>query len=148
MQPNTNGQDIWQFNRTVTSRLMGINIANLMIGQRLMLREGFWRGVGVQAAGWAFINLLIALVGGTLTNRRLDSLDQPFDPEVMHKEARNLRRLLWINTGLDVFYMLGGWRFARQRGRDKPLMRGMGIGIVIQGALLFVFDLFHARRVP
>ena len=42
--------------------------------------------------------------------------------------------------------MLGGMWLARTRGNDNEKLRGMGWGIVIQGAFLFIFDFVHAAR--
>jgi len=139
---------IWQFNRQVSSRLLQINIVNMMLGQRLLRYEGFWKGVGTQAVAWSSINIAIAFFGNLFTRRRLDKLENPFEVSVVTKEAVNLRRVLWINTGLDVLYMVGGLILARTRGKQSAFARSNGMGIVLQGLLLFVFDLVHALRVP
>ena len=55
-----------------------------------------------------------------------------------------------VNTGLDVLYVLGGWRAMRGRGSADTRWRGRGLGIVLQGGFLFFFDLLNAlalRRV-
>ncbi|MEP7292887.1 MAG: hypothetical protein ABI835_13980, partial [Chloroflexota bacterium] len=57
-------------------------------------------------------------------------------------EAHTLRRLLEVNTLLDLIYMFGGRSLIRHGSR------GTGWGIVIQGTFLFLFDLFHAGSVP
>ena len=64
------------------------------------------------------------------------------------REAGGLRRLLWINAGLDVLYVAGGLLLAFTLGRRSPFAAGSGWGIVLQGAFLFGFDLLHARGVP
>ncbi|MBN1486484.1 MAG: hypothetical protein JW981_02505 [Anaerolineae bacterium] len=55
-----------------------------------------------------------------------------------------MRRILSVNTGLDVLYVGGGLLVAKSKGRDDDVWRGAGSGIVVQGAFLFFFDLFHA----
>lgn len=137
--------NIWRFNEMLSRRLLTWNILNIAAGLWLVQRAGFWRGFGSQSVGWGFINLGIAAVGRAVTRRRLAALDDPYITEVMVKETRNLRRILWINTGLDVLYMLGGWQFTRTQGQHNESRRGAGWGIVVQGWLLFVFDLIHAR---
>ncbi|MCC6615742.1 MAG: hypothetical protein IT320_19890 [Anaerolineae bacterium] len=62
------------------------------------------------------------------------------------REGNNLRRLLWINAGLDILYMIGGW-WTTLRAR-KPWLRGVGLGVILQGLALFIFDLFHASQTP
>lgn len=136
--------NIWQFNEMLLRRLLAWNIPNVAAGLWLLQRAGFWQGFGSQSIGWGFINLGIATVGRAVTRRRLAALDDPYVTDVMVKETRNLRRILWVNTGLDVLYMLGGWQFARTQGHHNQWRRGAGWGIVLQGWLLFVFDLIHA----
>lgn len=138
--------NIWQFNELLTRRLLAWNIPNIVAGLWLTRQAGFWRGFASQAIGWGFISVCIAVIGRMLTRRRYLILDDPYATDVMVKETRNLRRILWINTGLDVLYMLGGWHFARTRGQADEARRGAGWGIVLQGWLLFVFDLIHARQ--
>ena len=139
--------NIWQFNALLTRRLFGWNVINLAIGIVLGRNtDALWRGIGSQAVGWSIINFAIALLGGRATRKRAAKPDA-VQTEILATESRNLRRLLWINAGLDVGYMLGGWWYSN-REVARPFRRGMGLGIIIQGALLFVFDVIHALQVP
>jgi hypothetical protein len=65
-------------------------------------------------------------------------------PAVQAAEKRKLGRILWVNAGLDVFYVLGGASAARTRGADDEHWRGRGVGIMAQGGFLFFFDLVNA----
>jgi hypothetical protein len=136
--------NIWHFSRLVSSRLMRWGLANVVVGAILSRhRDSLWRGVGTQAAGWGLVNALIALFGAVSTQNKIASLPNPGLPAPQHKEKTFLKRLLWINAGLDVLYVLGGaWLTQRDKGDD--VMRGHGLGIVLQGSFLFVFDLLHA----
>lgn len=140
---------IWDFQRAVSGRLATWAAVSATIGGFLLLARGerraFWHGVGVQAIGWAVINFAIALFGQRAGAARERSPGAQL-PYTLAKESRGLFRLLWINAGLDILYMLGGWSWAR-RSRDER-GRGHGIGIVIQGAFLFVFDVIHGLLVP
>ena len=139
--------NIWEFNALLTRRLFGWNVINMAVGFVLGRNtDALWRGIGSQAIGWAVINFAIALFGGTATQKRAVKPDA-LQVEKLAKESRNLRRLLWINAGLDVGYMLGGWWYS---GREmaRPFRRGIGLGIIIQGALLLMFDVIHALQVP
>lgn len=136
--------NIWNFQRTLNQRLLRINIVNAIIGLSLARRKGLIKGIGAQAVGWAIINIAIAVVGGELTRRRLDNLESPNAPHIQHKEKRNLRNILLINCCLNPLYILGGWRFARSR--KSGFMRGNGYGIMLQGALLACFDIYHVRQ--
>ncbi len=139
---------IWQFNSLLSNRLRNWNLLNMLVGGALLLAKPFWRGFGSQNIGWGVINLAIAFFGNYFTQQRYEKLDDPLQSAIQAKEARNLRRILWINTGLDVLYMLGGYRLVQTRGAQDERWRGMGWGIILQGVLLFVFDLIHARAVP
>ena len=93
------------------------------------------RAFGQQNAAWGAIDLAIAAIATRQST-------PPTTPK--------LRRLLWINTGLDVGYVLGGAWFASTTpdlgGRVTPeRARGHGAAVIVQGAALFVLDLTHAR---
>ncbi len=139
--------NIWQFNGLVTRRLFAWNVINMAVGV-LMGRSSHdeRRGMASQAVGWAGVNFAIAFFGGRATRKR-EQQANALEATTLAKEARNLKRLLWLNAGLDVGYMLGGWWYA-QREAARPFRRGVGRGIIIQGALLLVFDVVHALLVP
>ena len=138
-------ENIWEFQAKLSGRLFMINMLNMSLGERLIRRKGFWRAFGIQALVWGIINIGIAVLGRIMSNKRMDKLENPLDDAVMKKETRNLRMILWFNAGLDVLYMLIGLRFIR-KSNGKPKKQGTGFGIMLQGLLLFVFDLVHARE--
>jgi len=136
--------NIWDFNRALTRRLALVNVVNVLVGKRLLREQGIWYGIGTQAVGWGLINIGIAVFGRLSTARRLERLDNPLDEQVMEQERRSLRRILLINTPLNLLYMWGGYRLAQsEKARQDSVMRGNGWGIIIQGAILFVNDLAH-----
>jgi hypothetical protein len=139
---------IWEFHRVVTGRLFRLNLINVLVGLSLQRCGRFLGGIGTQAVGWGVINIAIALIGAALTRRRYRRIDDPYAASLLHKERRSLRRLLIINAGLDVLYMLGGYHLADKQGKTSESVRGHGWGIVIQGALLLIFDLIHAFALP
>lgn len=137
---------LWRFQQRLTGILLGWAAAS--IGAGLALRRGgdaLRCGVGGQYVVWGVINALIALMG-----RRGASRQRSAAPMDAAAQKRTLSRLLWVNTGLDVLYVLGGWRVMRGRGSADARWRGRGLGIVLQGGFLFFFDLLNAlalRRV-
>jgi len=139
---------IWDFQDTLSRRLLlwsGLSI----VGGALLLAfaaSPWWRGFGVQALAWGAIDAAIALFGQRAALKRRASGAR--GPEVFQLEARNLRRLLWINTGLDVLYVAGGLVLVQTLGAQNAFAAGNGWGIVLQGGFLFVFDLLHALAVP
>lgn len=135
----------WDFSAVLTRRLMQWSMVSAALGLLMSARGGFWAGVGSQFIGWAAVNLGITYFGTRGTNQRRARLGKDAHTQAVQvREARGLRRLLLINAGLDVLYMLGGALMMRRQGERT---RGAGLGIVLQGAFLFVFDLFHAATI-
>ncbi|SDG01322.1 DUF6992 family protein [Klenkia brasiliensis] len=81
------------------------------------------RAFGRQTAGWGAVDGVIAAAGARNRRRR-----GPTDP------AR-LRRVLLVNAGLDVGYLVAG--AALLRG-DR--WRGDGAAVLVQGAFLLALD--------
>ena len=126
---------IQPFTHTLARRLFLWGALSTIGGVILQFsRRPFWIGVGQQAIGWGLIDTLIALAAGRSASRSFS--------------GQTLRRILLINAGLDVLYMLGGFLFARTKGAADDKLRGQGWGIVLQGLFLFKFDLIHALLAP
>ncbi|MFC3687042.1 DUF6992 family protein [Aquipuribacter hungaricus] len=92
-------------------------------------------GVARQTVAWGAVDLGVAAL----------SLRPP-RPAPEPQAAASLRRLLLLNSVLDVGYVVAGvllWRAGTVRGRDS---RGDGAGVVVQGAFLLVLDTVHAAR--
>lgn len=128
---------IWDFQKTLTRRLLSWSILSIVAGIPLWLDTYRpIKNIGTQFLAWGAIDGLIALVGWRSAEKRQLTADPA-------NETRKLRRILWLNTGLDVGYMLGGgWLLSKE---DKA-KQGTGLGILIQGAFLFLFDLWHVLR--
>jgi hypothetical protein len=141
-------QSIWQFQKMLTRRLFVWSGVTIAAGLGMQPGGQFWRAVGTQAIGWGAIDAIIAWFGQFSAQRKQARLPDPQSPTVVVKETRNLRRLLWVNTVLDVFYITGGLLLALTRGKTNRTWRGHGWGIIIQGGFLFLFDLYHALRLP
>lgn len=130
----------------LTRSLAGWAVASMAVGGALALvarsRVGAdserIAGFARQTLAWGAIDLAIAGAG-------LRSEQRPVpDPA---DAARSLRRLLVVNSALDVGYVAAGLalvRAGRVRGRDSV---GDGVGVVVQGGFLLVLDLVHAVRV-
>lgn len=140
--------DIWQFQFSLTRRLMLWSVGSILLGLGMLLfRTLFWNGLAFQFIAWGGIDLLIAWGGMTGTRKRRAKLTEEQAAAAIPQETRKLRRILWINTGLDVLYVLGGALLALFQ-RSQALWLGTGLGIVIQGSFLFFFDWLHARQLP
>ena len=147
---------IWDLQDALTRRLLLWSALSVTAGAGLLLfGDAFWRGFGLQALVWGVIDAGIAIFGRRGADRRLSrQISEGADlRDLAEREAQNLRRLLWINTGLDVLYVAGGIALvntlgASSLGPSAAFARGNGWGIVVQGAFLFLFDLLHALAVP
>lgn len=139
--------NIWQFQNRVSARLLRWGLGSMLAGFLMRFGGRAWKNAGNQFIMWGLIDAAIAVFGHITSQDRIDRMQNPGAAEVKREEATQLSRLLWINTILDVFYVLGGWLWMR-RDRGDGSARGNGAGVIIQGLFLFVFDLFHALNVP
>lgn len=140
------GTGIYKFEAALSSRLMVWAGASVLAGAPLTLvGSSFWRGFGVQAVAWGVIDGVIAFGGGRGAASKA-ARPENHTPARQAEERDKMRRVLAINAGLDVAYVVGGLALVRTRGRDNVFLRGTGWGIAAQGAFLLGFDLFHARR--
>lgn len=136
--------DIWQFQAQLAEKLLAWSGASVTGGVgMLLLGDRFWRGLGSQCIGWGAIDALIALFGLRSALNKADAPDAHTSERQAH-ERTTLRRILWINTSLDVGYVAGGILLALTRGKRNRFLRGVGWGIAFQGGFLFFFDLLHA----
>jgi carboxylesterase len=149
-------QMVWDFSIVLARRLLLWSALSIATGVALMAlyppwRETFGGGFGLQAVLWGAIDAGIAGFGIANTRKSINAAagqDRAAVAAAARRDAERLKRLLWINTGLDVLYVAGGLTWALTRGATDPFAAGTGWGIVLQGAFLFLFDLLHARAVP
>jgi hypothetical protein len=138
--------DIWKFQTQLTRRLTLWAALSILAGLLLLFPNEFTSGMGIQFIAWGLIDLLIAVFGARSARRRKARLSLNELPAAAPKETASLKQILLINTGLDVLYVAGGIALIWTLGSDSASWRGHGWGIIIQGAFLFFFDLFHALK--
>lgn len=96
-------------------------------------------------AYWNTINLGIAGASYFLARK---NTYQPIALEKNTKEQKAIEKVLLINTGLDVGYMLTGF-YLQNRSKQQNLlenkyqMKGYGQSLVLQGGFLLAFDVFQ-----
>ena len=102
-------------------------------GHRSALLDHF----GIQTAAWGGIELALSL-------KRLNQLELRD-----LAGATRLDRMLWLNIGLDVGYMMVGiallvlgWRLARRMG-----FVGAGLAVIVQGLALALLNLVLAGQI-
>ena len=91
--------------------------------------------------GWGAINLTLAGLG-YWSSMKADP--GSFDLASTIAEQHKIQKILLLNTGLDVGYVLGGaYLIERSKNTtDNPeRLKGFGRSIILQGGFLFVFDL-------
>jgi hypothetical protein len=101
--------DIWKFQQVLARRLLTWSVPSALIGLfLLLLGDSFWQAFGTQAVTWGVIDALIALGGRWQSGRRRAALGVTPDPDRIEKEGAKLKRVLWINTSLDLLYIAAG----------------------------------------
>lgn len=126
-----------QVRSSLTRALTAWSLASVLAGGVALARRPgpVATGVARQGLAWGAVDLGVAAL----------SLRPP-RPAPEQQAAASLRRLLLLNSVLDVGYVVAGallWRAGTVRGRDS---RGDGAGVVVQGAFLLVLDTVHAAR--
>lgn len=135
--------NIWDFQTRLTRRLLIWSVFSVVFSTLTFFSvNSLLRGLAIQFWVWGIIDAGIAIFGAYASAKKQAKLQA--DELAETKEANWLERILWINTALDVLYILGGLWLMQTWGTESPLWRGHGLGIVIQGGFLFFFDFFHA----
>jgi len=107
-------------------------LANRSTGSQKYFHQmnGYWNGVNLLIAGFGYYSAVA-------TNPEGLSLVHAFT------EQSNIEKLLLLNTGLDVGYVLGGlYLLERSKNSVKrsDQHNGFGKSIMLQGGFLFIFD--------
>lgn len=139
-------REVWRQEARLSAQIRAWAAASVLAGGALGLAgalggDPWLRAFGGQNAAWGLVDAGIAAVAD---RRRVAKLAAGADPR---RERRWLRRLLLLNAGLDVGYLLVGLAWLGRPGRPGRSAAGHGAAIVLQGGFLLVFDLAHARAV-
>lgn len=135
--------DFYAHQTQMSAVLLGWGVGSMVMGAL------WWRvpnksrqATGTQFLVWGAIDAALALNGlRTVGREAIDYADGKLSEADVDQKARVLRRILWVNYGLDNLYMIWGGRWMQS---DKPQRRGAGIGIFVQGAFLWIFDYLYA----
>jgi hypothetical protein len=125
-------------------RLLAWGASSVLVGTALIawlrvrgLRSPLLEQFAMLTAAWGTIEIILAfLARGSLMVRDVSA-------------ATRLDRLLWLNIGLDIGYVLVGLALAIagwQLGRRFKLV-GAGIGVVVQGGALVLLHLLFASQI-
>ncbi|HMO39635.1 MAG TPA: hypothetical protein PKC76_02970 [Saprospiraceae bacterium] len=125
-------------------------IGNIAAGAVLAgQRQGEDKYFHLMNIGWNTVNLSLATFGYL---HAIHTDPTSFDLQGAMAGQYRVEKILLLNTGLDVGYVLGGlYLIERAKNTDQRPERlsGFGKSIILQGSFLFVFDLasylVHAR---
>lgn len=148
--------------QTPDLQLEAFNQAHLDHQRRAMYALGGWAAVNIAGglylrgrtsgetrrfhemnALWNTVNLAIAGVGyyGVMT-----SDPGSWDVAESLRQQQNFQKILLLNAGIDVGYVLGGLYLTERAKRpdaDADQLRGYGKAVMLQGGFLFAFDLVN-----
>ncbi len=134
-------ENFYSYQQRRMSLLLGWGLLSSIVGLvTLCTQKAFWKQFGLQALTWGAIDAALALFGLAGANKKEErhALGELDEQDVV-KEAYGFHRILLLNTGLDVLYVVGGaWLLHRFQGRSDR--QGMGVGVIVQGLWLFLFD--------
>lgn len=127
----------------------GISVAS-GIGFSVQSDNTVLRYLGFQNIGWGAVNAAIAgfaLIGLSSQFAALETAGSGGLALLQElSEEQNFSKILLVNAGLDVGYMLvgGALMWAARNGLSRgDEFFGSGLGVVIQGAFLLAFDIWQ-----
>jgi hypothetical protein len=140
-------ENFYVYQRRALRPLLIWGVGSTIVGTLLTPLAGFWRQFGLQAAAWGAIDAALAIAGRRRALVRAEALAaHSLDDDEVARDAEQFRRVLLVNAGLDVLYILSGL-FTARRFRDRPDRVGLGVGIAVQGLFLLIFDALLARKI-
>ena len=139
---------IWDFQDALTRRLLLWSALSMFAGAALLLfGDAFWRGFGLQALVWGVIDAGIAIFGRRSANKLSQAGESR--PTLHRRAGRPESAPAAVDQHRARRAVRGRWsHFAIDSGPGSAFAHGNGWGIIVQGAFLFLFDLFHALTVP
>ena len=137
---------IWDYENLLARRLVLWAILCLIVGAgTLLFGAPLWKGLGLSALSWGVINILLA---SAILEKVSTHLGQHSTFHIEDSEANHLRKSLWRSNALDVLYAAAGTALLFFLDAEFPFWQGFGWGVILQGAFLFAFDLYHVLHVP
>lgn len=134
--------DYLDFEKRMVTKLAWWGVGSIFAGLVMRgSRDATVQGVGDQFFAWGAIDWLLAMAGlrGNNLSRQKIAVKALPESEIQQK-SQSMERLLALNTGLDVLYILGGWLLG---GDERPRRQGWSIGILVQALFLLFFDALH-----
>lgn len=118
---------------------------SILLGTLLLVAGSpFLKGIGLQALVWGAVDGILASIGAVRAWKR--SREAP-DEYRTTRDGLRLARILRVNAALDLVYIAVGIALV-VIFRAHPFGLGNGVGVIIQGTFLLVFDAVHGWRLP
>ncbi len=121
--------------------LFGWGSANVVGGSAMTLTGSGYSDFGLMSLAWGAINMAI-VTPSLFFSGRPDFDEVSFNEHV--REELRYQRIVAINAGLNVSYMLSG--AGMLHFGDTSQIRQFGSSIIVQGAFLFIYDLVLLRQ--
>lgn len=135
-----NEYDVLKHQKKAMNTLLGWSGASVIAGSAMLFHDSIIiRDLGIQNIAWGVIDAGIALYA------RHSILGKMNSDISIQKEQQKFRKLLLINSLLDIIYVGVGTALAAS-GRDN--LKGHGYGIIIQGTFLLLFDGINLFLIP
>jgi hypothetical protein len=137
---NGSGYDVLRHQKCAMNTLLGWGGVSIITGPAMLFHDSFTiENMGIQNIAWGVIDTGIALYARhSISGKGSSSIS-------VQKEKQNFRKLLLVNSFLDIAYVGVGAAISAS-GKDK--LKGHGYGIIIQGAFLLLFDGINFLLIP
>lgn len=138
-------------NESLIFMIIGIAAALFAVFVFVALREKFFIGIAVPLL---LVGIIQIVVGGTVyfrTNNQISGLQKEFaqdtEAAVQTETARMdvVMKNFTLYKYIEVAFILSGVLFILFL-RNRELMLGLGIGLLLQGTLMLTADIFAERR--
>ena len=148
MASNSSSFNFYQFQRQAMPILLGWAIGSIVTGALWHRDQSkYLQGMGGQFMAWGLVDGVIALMALTGARRKTAAWQAgDITPRQQAQEADQFEKIIWANVVLDVGYVLGG-RWWQRRYPEYPARQGMGVGVMLQGFFLLVWDILLALGV-
>jgi hypothetical protein len=135
--------NLFIYQRHAMPVLLGWGIGSVFSGLLMLRSRSDWlRGLGSQFFSWGAVDSVIAVFALRNAEKKSRQFEQGEISKDEHiRQAGQFEQFIWLNTLLDIGYIVAGNAFAN-RYPDNRYRQGMGWGVIIQGAFLFIWDLF------
>jgi hypothetical protein len=132
--------DVLRHQERAMNVLLGWSGVSVIAGSAMLFHEShITRDFGIQNIAWGIID------GGIAIYARYSISGKTSSNISVREEKRSFRRLLLINSLLDIAYVGVGTALVAS-GRDG--LRGHGYGVIVQGAFLLLFDGINLLLIP